>query len=652
MPHPPFLVRYRLPRPVSRAFEAVLCTASPEEPPHLARWCAGVALHFVAAVRQGLLLAQDPARAVKAPGRHDLWAEVDSPLAARLAGPPPHGLLRYAGDYGGEPPPDPVPGLLRAFGALIHWAPFRIVVPTRAGLTVLLGPRLEIGLPWRPTAELLERFPPGTPLLVDPTDGLALSLAPLLAWEKDPRQPFGHLLVLRRVAGGVGQYREEGLRGCPGRALPLLGHPREEVLPLPPAVLSALAAPPARFADGRSVPGYQVEGLIWRGGTSDVYLARREVDGAEVALKTHEDDPGFFDENYRRFLDEERIAEAIHHPRVVRPLGVRVEGFGLVHEQPFIPRGSLEDLLEAHGVLPAVQAAALCDQVLDALEAVHAAGVAHNDLKPDNLLFDAAGNLHLIDFGIARPLGGRRPELRPGAPPGSLGYTAPELLRGEPPGVASDLFAVGVILARMVSGGLPQGPAEARATRGIPGPLRGFLDRCLALDPARRFQSAAHARRRLVPAAAALLPERAVSLDLEGTLVTDWGGRHPRAGLCDFLQFCLDFFERVFIYTLLSEEKARELIADLCARGLAPAELPARMEVVDWPRGQDGASKDLRRCRVPIEQNVIVDDTEAVVPADQRHRWIQVPPYDDPDRPDPGLDDLPVRLQRLFGWCR
>lgn len=639
-----------MPRPVARAYEAVCFALEPVDAAHRAEWAARVALRWIATLRSaGFLTEQPPGAPINAPDlerAHRL--SLSDPFPAELSGGVPFALMRLARVHGAPPGGPPQAALRGALSHLAYLARYRIVARGPSGLRLLLGPRIEVPLPApHPDDEAAWTAAGATALLVDPTTGRWLSLDPLACWLDTPGTAFGRLLVLRRVASEGGNYIEDGVPGCPGVARPLAGRPARGVLGCSPELVEVLTAPPARFFDGCE-PGsdLRVEGLIWRGGTSDIYAARAQ-DGAPVVLKTFEY-PGVFDENFWRFRNEERFAQGVDHPAVIRPRNLDLPGYGTVQLQPRIERGALQDLVDAHGVLPLPEAVRLTTQLLDTLGAVHAAGVIHNDVKPDNLLFDDDGRVHLIDFGIAWRLQQRGRPLRPGVPPGSPGYVAPELRAGQAPSVRSDLYAVGAVLRRMTCGASDALLAHADVERRLPEALRSFVGRCLAQDPSLRFDDAAQARAALQALAPSLRAQRGVALDIEGTLVGSYYDRRPRPGLAEFLRFCLDTFDRVFIYTMLSRAHAAEVIAGLVKGGDAPADFVARAEYIPWPRGADGSGKDLRRCRLPVAHNALVDDTRSVIPEDQRHRWVAVPDFGAAGAFDRGLYLAQEHLQRLF----
>jgi hypothetical protein len=646
VPDSEFLVRYRMPRPISRAYESVCFAVEPGELAARSRWCARVAVRFVAALRQAALLAARGGGSVNPPAPHDLRA----PWPPEVLGGGPGGQTWPVERLAAQ---EEVPGgadsrlpLRDALDALADLAGYRLVIAGDATWTVLLGPRMEYTIPRAPGSSPRADEPQMTPLLLDPRSGAYLSLAPLLIWEKTPECSFGRLFLLRRVEGRVGHYVEDGVPGCPGCSRPLSGMPRAGRLRRTGERLDLLASPPARFRDGSLLePHFLVEGLIWRGGTSDIFAARRLPDGRPFVLKTFEYEPGVFDENFWRFLGEAQLSQGIRHPGVIGSQRLPAGPWGIVHAQPLARRGSLRDQLENNGVLPAGLAVQIGLELLDALSAVHAAGVAHNDVKPDNILFDEDGELRLIDFGIAAPLAVSLRALRPGAPAGSAGYMAPELRAGARPSAASDLYAAGAVLVQMLTGRLPEQPAT-----GLPGALEPVLARLVDPRPEARFRSAEQARTALAAGAAAGLPPvRAIALDMEGTLVPNYHDRRPRDGLREFLEFCLAGFDRLFVYTLLSRTECAEVFATLAGAGALPPGWLERHEYVEWPRGADGSLKDLRRCRVPLSQIALVDDMEQWVPEDQAHRWVPVPNCAEVLGVDRGLVLAREQIRALFG---
>jgi eukaryotic-like serine/threonine-protein kinase len=215
-----------------------------------------------------------------------------------------------------------------------------------------------------------------------------------------------------------------------------------------------------------------------------VWRARDLRSGAQVAVKVlARHDAGLL----LRFVHEQSVR--IRHPHVLAPTGWAAEDDLVVLVMELVRGGSVHDLLAAHGALPEGHVRILLDQILQALVAVHAAGVVHRDLKPANLLLDPTGHgrphLRLADFGIAATVAEQRLVSGPG-PIGTDGYIAPEQLAAAPPDPRQDLYAAGRVAAELLTG--------ARASDEAPGgPLGPLLHALTEPEPERRTPTAAAA---------------------------------------------------------------------------------------------------------------------------------------------------------------
>ena len=196
---------------------------------------------------------------------------------------------------------------------------------------------------------------------------------------------------------------------------------------------------------------YRLAEVIGRGATARVWRAHDEVLDRDVAIKE-------FHQRRSQGLREARTAARIRHPNVVTVNDVLPSG-DLIMEYRGGP--TLATMLRGGRCLPPPIVAALGQQLLAALQAVHAAGVVHCDVKPANLLVGDDGWLVLVDFGIAEIEGAApaHPARRSGYVVGSPAYMAPELIRGEAPLPASDLWSLGATLYAAVEGrtSLPAG---------------------------------------------------------------------------------------------------------------------------------------------------------------------------------------------------
>ncbi len=283
---------------------------------------------------------------------------------------------------------------------------------------------------------------------------------------------------------------------------------------------------------------YRVVRTLGEGATGRVLEAEDTLHGRRVAVKvlTAGGGPQGRDA-LARFAREARIAASLSSPHVVAVHDYVAQGPFLVME--LMEGGTLEQRLaaaEAAGTtLPLALVRAAASAILGGLEAVHRRGVVHRDLKPQNVFFGATGDVKLGDFGTAhlRDLGATMT----GALQGTLAYMAPEQITGaEAPSAATDLYAFGVVLHRMLAGRLPfEGPDFVTQHLEAPAPplptacveiARAFdplLARLLAKDPAARPANAADVR-----AVLDAIDWRALELESEGRPATE-GAPRPRS---------------------------------------------------------------------------------------------------------------------------
>lgn len=223
---------------------------------------------------------------------------------------------------------------------------------------------------------------------------------------------------------------------------------------------------------------YALLDQVGAGAMGSVWRARDRRTGELVAVKVL----GAHDSTMLlRFVREQSVRVA--HPHVVAPTGWAAEDHRVVFTMDLVRGGSVQTLLAEHGPLPTSYVAVLLDQLLQALDAVHAAGIVHRDVKPANLLLEPGDpHLRLGDFGVAVPLHDVRLTRVPGIV-GTDGYWAPELAQGAPPDPRQDLYAAGVVGIELLG--------------GRHGPLRPLLEALADPDPSRRPATAAVALERL-----------------------------------------------------------------------------------------------------------------------------------------------------------
>jgi TPR repeat protein len=251
---------------------------------------------------------------------------------------------------------------------------------------------------------------------------------------------------------------------------------------------------------------YQVRELVGQGGAGSVYRCRDPEADHDVAVKVL----SAGDEGQRRRLGREAQALAsLRHPHVVHVLSAGEDQGRPFMVLEWLPGRTLEELLVREGPLAEEVARAMLRKLADAVAHAHAAGVLHRDLKPDNVVLDAAGEPKLTDFGLTCEVGGDQSRLtRSGTLLGTPGYLAPEQAQGrlEEVGPATDIYGLGAVLYACLTGQPPIGgenlpevivrtlegrfPAPSKLRPGLSRELEAICLRCLATNPAERFPSA------------------------------------------------------------------------------------------------------------------------------------------------------------------
>jgi YVTN family beta-propeller protein len=216
---------------------------------------------------------------------------------------------------------------------------------------------------------------------------------------------------------------------------------------------------PADPRVGTRLAGYQITSLLGRGGMGVVYLAEQLGPRRQVALKLLLD-PATASEAFReRFLRESELAAAIDHPNVL-PVYDAGETDGVLWiAMRHVDGIDLAALLARDGRLPPEEALAICGPVAGALDAAHASGLVHRDVKPANILLavedGAVAHAYLADFGLTKRIGGARSLTVSGQVLGTIDYVAPEQVEGGQIDGRADQYSLGCVLFECLTGVVP-----------------------------------------------------------------------------------------------------------------------------------------------------------------------------------------------------
>jgi serine/threonine protein kinase/tetratricopeptide (TPR) repeat protein len=263
---------------------------------------------------------------------------------------------------------------------------------------------------------------------------------------------------------------------------------------------------------------YEILGPLGAGGMGEVYRAKDLRLGREVAVKVLPEAVASSPDRLARFEREARTVAGLNHPSIVTLFSVEDDG-GVRFLTMELVEGQTLSTLVSPGGLPFPRILELAIPLTDALVAAHERGVIHRDLKPGNVMVTREGRVKVLDFGLAKiaaidspaedvTMGATADALLSGDGQvvGTVPYMAPEQIRGETVDARSDLFALGIILYELATGGRPftgatladvsssilrDTPQPLTRVRGdLPGDLARIVDRCLEKNPRERAQSA------------------------------------------------------------------------------------------------------------------------------------------------------------------
>jgi serine/threonine protein kinase len=291
---------------------------------------------------------------------------------------------------------------------------------------------------------------------------------------------------------------------------------------------------------GDDFAGYRIERRLGRGGMGILYLAIEPGLERRVALKLIAPEAAAEEVFAKRFAEESRIAASIEHPNVV-PIYSAGEERGVPYiAMRFVAGSDLGRRIDRDGRLDPAHAVALIAQVGNGLDAIHAAGLVHRDVKPANVLLsgeEGSEHAYITDFGVARNVATQSGLTQTGRFVGTLDYVAPEQIAGGPVDARVDVYALGCLLFKLLTGRVPF-PREGEAARlyahlndpppapslyepSVPMALDDVVIRAMSKAPEDRYPSAGDLGR---AAAAALsgapvaIPERTVATGAAATV--------------------------------------------------------------------------------------------------------------------------------------
>src|SRR5205809_3270844 len=209
---------------------------------------------------------------------------------------------------------------------------------------------------------------------------------------------------------------------------------------------------------GALLAGFRVESLLGEGAMGTVYLAEETNTGRRVALKLLAPELARDERFRRRFLRETELASSLDHPHIVPTLASGEEGGTLYFAMAHVEGSDLRELLRREGRLEPARALELLEQVAGGLEAAHAAGLVHRDVKPGNILVTEGPDgehAYVCDFGLARHVSSVSSLTSERGFVGTIDYVPPEQIEGGTVERRADVYSLGCVLYECLAGARP-----------------------------------------------------------------------------------------------------------------------------------------------------------------------------------------------------
>ena len=253
---------------------------------------------------------------------------------------------------------------------------------------------------------------------------------------------------------------------------------------------------------------YEVLGRAGAGGMAEVYRARDELLGREVALKVLSERFAHDRSFVERFRREAQSAANLSHPNIVSLYDYGSDDGAYFIVMEYIDGQSLSEVIASEAPLMPERAADIASDVAGALQRAHTAGLVHRDIKPGNIMITSSGQTKVTDFGIARALGhGEQTMTQTGMVIGTASYLSPEQAQGNPVDARSDVYSLGCVLYEMLTGRVPfagdtplsiaykhvreEAQPPSRLNPDVPSELDSIALKALAKNPDNRYDSAA-----------------------------------------------------------------------------------------------------------------------------------------------------------------